>query len=174
MIDKQSFSTKPGILGPHRQRNRTLAAYKRNLIFQIFFQLKGLKIQSPDLWWGQGPGTASEDGAFEGEGTNSSWCILVRNHGRWQVAKGCSPEAIPMDRAGSCHLDQIGSQPSDITLPCWVSSHTPPPPQHLHSEEILPMFPVLRETGRGSRPKEVKALGFLGSLGKSFVLAFFL
>lgn len=43
MIDKQSFSTKPGILGPHRQRNRTLAAYKRNLIFQIFFQLKGLK-----------------------------------------------------------------------------------------------------------------------------------
>lgn len=43
MIDKQSFSTKQGILGPHHQRNRTLAAYKRNLIFRIFFQLKGLK-----------------------------------------------------------------------------------------------------------------------------------
>lgn len=48
-----------------------------------------------------------------------------------------------------------------------------PHPQHLHTEEILPVFPVPRETGRGSRPKEVKALGFLGSLGKSFVLTFF-
>lgn len=41
--DKQSLKTERGILGPPCQGNRTLAAYKRNLILQISFQLWGLK-----------------------------------------------------------------------------------------------------------------------------------
>lgn len=127
MIDKQSFSTKPGILGPHCQRNRTLAAYKRNLIFQIFFQLKGLESSLQTSGGGRVLALLLKMvplGGWGG-GTNSSWCILARNHGRWLRAEGCSPEAIPMDRAGSFHLDQIGSQLSEMTLPCWVS---PPHP----------------------------------------------
>lgn len=95
MIDKQSFSTKPGIWGPHRQRNRTLAAYKRNLIFQIFFQLKGLKSSLQTSGGGRVLALLLKMVPL-GEGTNSSWCILARNHGRWQVAEGCSLEAIPM------------------------------------------------------------------------------
>lgn len=116
MIDKQSFSTKPGILGPHGQRNRTLAVYKRNLIFQIFFQLKGLKSSLQTSGGGRVLALLLKMVPLRG-GTNSSWCILARNHGRWQVTEGCSPEVIPMHRARSCHLDQIGSQSSDMALP---------------------------------------------------------
>lgn len=43
----------------------------------------------------------------------------------------------------------------------------------MHTEKILPVSLVPRQTRKESRPKEMKALELLGSLGESFVLAFF-
>lgn len=100
MIDKQSFSTKPGILGPHCQRNRTLAAYKRNLIFQIFFQLKGLESSLQTSGGGRVLALLLKMVPLGGGGTNSSWCILARNHGRWLRAEGCSLKPSPWTEQG--------------------------------------------------------------------------
>lgn len=168
MIDKQSFSTKPGILGPHRQRNRTLAAYKRNLIFQIFFQLKGLKSNLQTSGGGRVLALLLKMVPLRGAQTpHGAYLPGTMAGGRWLRAAPLKPS--PWTEQG--HVIWTKLDHSHLIWPCHAGSS--PTPQHLHTEEILPVFPVPRETGRGSRPKEVKALGFLGSLGKSFVLTFF-
>lgn len=43
VMGKQPSNADRGFWGPHRQRHGTPAASKRNLIFQIAFQLKGLR-----------------------------------------------------------------------------------------------------------------------------------
>lgn len=72
-----------------------------------------------------------------------------------------------MDREGPCHLDQIGSQLSDMTLSHWVSF-----PICTQRKYWVP-WPQRNRKGE-SRPKEVTALVSLGSLGEGFVLAYFL